>query len=81
MRSTSWSTPITIDDPETGLHRTVRTAKQAETALHGNWPGDHGSRYHEAEQACEQALHGEAAPGKARQAFIAAAIEAHLHVG
>ena len=80
MRSTVWNNPITIDDPETGLHRTVKTAKQAETALHQNWPGSHGSRYHDAEQVCEAVVHGEAEPRKARQAFIAAAIEAHLRV-
>jgi hypothetical protein len=80
MRSTAWNTPITIDDPETGLHRTVKTARQAEKVLHKNWPGTHGSRFHDAELACDAVMHGDAAPRKARQAFIAAAIEAHLHL-
>lgn len=80
MRSTAWNTPITIDDPETGLHRTVKTARQAKKLLHRNWPGNHGSRFHDAEVACEEVIHGDAAPRKARHAFIAAAIEAHLHL-
>ena len=80
MRSTAWNTPITIDDPETGLHRTIKTARQAQNALHKNWPGTYGSRYHDAEQACEEVIHGQAVPRKARHAFIAAAIEAHLHL-
>lgn len=80
MRSTAWNNPITIDDPETGLHRTVKTARQAQNLLHENWPDTHGSRYRDAEQACEEVVHGKAAPRKARKAFIAAAIEAHLHL-
>lgn len=80
MRSTAWNNPITIDDPETGLHCTVKTARQAQDVLHRNWPDTHGSRYRDAEQACEEVVHGEAAPRKARKAFIAAAIEAHLHL-
>lgn len=80
MRSTRWNNPVTVDDPETGLHRTVKTARQAQNMLHRNWPASRGSRYRAAEQACEEVVHGDAAPRKARQAFIAAAIEAHLHL-
>lgn len=80
MRSTSWNTPLTIDDPETGLHKTVKSARQAKNLLHRNWPDTHGSRYHVAEQACEEVISGKAPPRKARHALIAAAIEAHLHV-
>ncbi|MEM5492578.1 DUF982 domain-containing protein [Hoeflea sp. AS16] len=80
MRSTAWNTPITIDDPETGFHRTVKTARQAKNLLHRNWPDAHGSRYHDAEQACDAVIHGDAIPRKARHAFIAAAIEAHLRL-
>lgn len=80
MRSTAWNNPITIDDPETGLHRTVKTARQAQTVLHRNWPDIHGSRFRDAERACEEVVHGDAVPRKARKAFIAAAIEAHLRL-
>ncbi|MDF1610053.1 DUF982 domain-containing protein [Hoeflea sp. YIM 152468] len=80
MRSTAWDIPITIDDPDTGLHRTVRTARHAQAVLQQNWPDRHGSRYRDAERACEKVIHGDAAPRTARQAFIAAAIEAHLHL-
>lgn len=80
MRSTAWNTPLTIDDPETGLHRTVKTARQAKNLLHRSWPDTHGSRYHIAEQACDEVIQGRAPPRKARHALIAAAIEAHLHV-
>ncbi|MEP3439413.1 MAG: hypothetical protein ABJN75_21895 [Hoeflea sp.] len=52
MRSTAWNTPITIDDPETGLHR---------TGMRRGHPW-------------------RCSPRKVRHAFIAAAIEAHLHL-
>lgn len=80
MRSTAWNTPLTLDNPETGFHRTVKSARQAKILLHRNWPETHGSRYHDAEIACEEVIHGEAVPRKARHALIAAAIEAHLHL-
>lgn len=80
MRSTSWNFPITIEDPESRLRRTVKTARHAQTILHRNWPDTSGSRYRDAELACEEAAHGSIAPGDARKAFIAAAIEAHLHL-
>ena len=80
MRSTTWNSPVTVDDPETGLHRTVASARQARALLHGTWPRARGSRYRDAERACEAALEGLCPPQTARKAFIAAAIEAHLHL-
>jgi hypothetical protein len=80
MRPNSWNSPITIEDPETGARRTVKTVRQAKVVLDRCWPSYHGSQYHRAEQACDAVLHGEAAPTKARQAFIAAAVEAHMHL-
>lgn len=80
MRPTAWNSPITIEDAETGVRRTVRTVRQAKVVLDRHWPSCHGSRYHRAEQACAEALRGEAAPAEARQAFIAAAVEAHMHL-
>ena len=80
MRSTAWKNPVTIEDPETGRLRKVKTAREAQALLHRKWPDTAGSRYRDAEQVCEEVIHGEAAPRKARHAFIAAAIEAHLHL-
>lgn len=80
MRPNAWNMPITIEDPETGMRRTVKSVRQAKAMLDRFWPTDHGSQYRRAEQICDQALHGDAAPAKARQAFIAAAVEAHLHL-
>jgi hypothetical protein len=72
--------PITIEDPETGMRRTVKSVRQAKATLDRFWPAYHGSQYWRAERICDQALHGNAAPVDVRQAFIAAAVEAHLHL-
>jgi len=80
MRPNTWTSPITIEDPETGARRTVKTVRQAKVMLDRFWPSDHGSRYQRAEEICDEALHGQAAPVEARQAFIAAAVEAHMHL-
>ncbi|MDB5524966.1 MAG: hypothetical protein JWM58_2729 [Rhizobium sp.] len=80
MASNTWSSPITIENPETGVRRTVRTVRQAKAILDRRWSDYHGSQYDRAEKVCDLVLNGDAAPAKARQAFIAAAIEAHLRL-
>ena len=80
MRPNTWNSPITIENTETGVRRTVRSVRQAKAMLDRYWSVYHGSQYHRAEKVCDEALHGDAEPTKARQAFIAAAVEAHLHL-
>lgn len=80
MNKSTWSHAITIEDPDTHVWRTIRTVRQAQSLLHRQWPNRDGSRYRRAESVCDQALHGKADTEKARQAFIDAAIEAHLHL-
>ena len=80
MRKMTWNLPITIEDPETGAPRTVRTVRQAQSALHDHWPDTTGSRYRAAEAACDSAMQGETETDEARKAFIDAVIEAHLHL-
>lgn len=80
MRSSTWTSPITIEYPETGVRRTVKTVRQAKNVLDRFWSSDHGSQYHHAETVCDAALHGDAAAVQARQAFIAAAVEAHMRL-
>jgi hypothetical protein len=80
MNANTWNPPITIENPETGVVKTVGTARQAKAVLDGFWPSHHGSRYRHAGMACDSAIFGEASPCKARQAFIAAAVEAHLRL-
>jgi hypothetical protein len=80
MQSNSWNSPLVIEDPETGIKRSVSTVREAKAILDRFWPDYHGSQYWRAEKACDDVLHGIVMPIKARQAFIAAAVEAHLHL-
>jgi hypothetical protein len=80
MRPQIWSDPISIENPETGLVRRVKTVRAAKTMLDRFWPNYHGSQYRRAEKVCGDSLSGKADPASARKAFIAAAVEAHFHI-
>ncbi|TDW27278.1 uncharacterized protein DUF982 [Rhizobium azibense] len=80
MKRAIWDTPITLEDPVTGIMRTVKTVRQAKSMLDRSWPAYHGSQYRRAEQICDDALKGGCDGTKARQAFIAAAVEAHFRL-
>lgn len=80
MERTSWASPLKIENPETGVIRTVKTVRQAKTVLDRFWPAYHGSQYIRAERVCEDALKGKSQSSEARRAFIAAAVEAHFHI-
>ncbi|TCU24438.1 uncharacterized protein DUF982 [Rhizobium azibense] len=80
MKQAAWDTPITLEDPETGNMRTVRTVRQAKVMLDRFWPAYHGSQYRKAEKVCDDVLNGGDDETKARQAFIAAAVEAHFRL-
>ncbi|MDO6965010.1 DUF982 domain-containing protein [Rhizobium alvei] len=81
MRKTAWKPAIVVEDPQSGTRTTVRTVRQAFKTLHDHWPDTSGSRYRLADHVCDEVLHGHLEPAEARKAFIAAAIEAHLHLG
>lgn len=75
-----WKSPIYVEDPATGQTSIIRNAKQAKTVLAQAWPAYHGSQFGRAERTCDEALAGSSTPNEARCAFIAAAVEAHLHL-
>jgi hypothetical protein len=58
----------------------VKTVRQAQDMLEGAWAAYRGSQYRRAKKACNEVLDGRSAPITARQAFIAAAVEAHLRL-
>lgn len=80
MHTKPWKSPIWVEDPETGVTRTVKTVREAKTTLDRFWPAYHGSQHHRAEEVCDAALQGKSGPLEARRAFIAAAVEAHFHI-
>lgn len=81
MRKSTWKPMIAVEDPDTHALRTVRTVREARELLRHHWPTHEGSRYRQATAACDGALRGKTDPETARRVFIAAAIEAHLHIG
>jgi len=75
-----WTSPIHVEDPDTGRETTVTDTRQAKDILYHSWPAYHGSQFERAEHTCEEALAGHTSPDEARRAFIDAAVEAHLHL-
>jgi hypothetical protein len=80
MNYKTWSNPVRIENPDTGMVQTVKTIRDAKTVLARSWPIYHGSQYWKAEKICDDVLHGRSDPVEARRAFIAAAVEAHFHI-
>jgi hypothetical protein len=80
MTDNYWNSPILVENPQTGGMQAVRTVRQAKAFLDGLGTLDHGSRYHHAEEVCQAAIAGSTSECEARQAFISAAVEAHLHL-
>lgn len=75
-----WKTEIELENPVSGAHATVATVEEAAEALSHAWPIEGGSQHIRADNICHQAMEDGAPSDAARQAFIAAAIEAHFHI-
>lgn len=75
-----WSKPITFETPRLGNYRTVASTQEAARALVNDWPVQKGRQLKAAQKACMAVLEGRKPPSEARNAFIAAAVEAHVFV-
>jgi hypothetical protein len=80
MSEATWDVPVTLEDPETGMVRTVKSARQAKLVLSLFWPAYRGSQYRRAERVCNAAMQHGCEANVVRRAFIAAAVEAHFHL-
>ena len=63
-----------------GRYRTVKSTEDAAQCLLAHWPRGKGKAYMDAQQACLDALEGASSPELAREAFIAAAMAAKIHI-
>lgn len=74
-----WSSPVRF---EAGLnqHRIVASTHEAARVLIHHWPIREGEAYHEARQACLDALEGKVPAHAARSAFVRACGEAGMCV-
>lgn len=76
----SWSKGVELELHGVGSYRTVKSTEDAAQCLLAHWPTAKGKAYLEAQQACLDALEGSTTPEIAREAFIAAALAAKVHV-
>jgi hypothetical protein len=75
-----WQEPVVLELDGIGRYRIVRNTREAAECLLRMWPVRDGSAYAAAIQMCGYVLRGEQPADYARQDFIAAAVEAFIHV-
>jgi hypothetical protein len=75
-----WSKPITFETPRLGHYRTIASTQEAARALVNDWPVEKGKQLKVARKTCMAVLEGRKPPSDARNAFIAAAVEADVFV-
>jgi len=75
-----WSKPITFETPNLGQYRTIVSTQEAVRALVNDWPLQKGRQLKAARKTCAAVLDGKKPPSEARNAFIAAAVEADIFV-
>jgi hypothetical protein len=76
----NWSKGVELELHGVGRYRTVKSTEDAAQCLLAHWPTGKGKAYQEAQQACLDALEGATSPELAREAFIAAALAAKIHI-
>ena len=80
MNEKWWYEPVVLELDGIGRYRVVRNTQEAAFCLLDQWPVREGRAYKAAIRMCRQVLGGEQPNDYARQDFIAAAVEAFIHV-
>lgn len=75
-----WLEPVVLELDGIGHYRIIRNTSEAVQCLLDKWPVHDGTAYQAAIQTCRCVLRGEQPIDYARQDFIAAAVEAYIHV-
>lgn len=76
----NWSKGVDIELHGAGSYRTVKSTEEAAQCLISHWPRGKGEAHQHAQRACLNALEGALPPELAREAFIAAALAAKIHI-
>lgn len=76
----NWTKGVELEIHGVGKYRIVRSTEDAALCLLTHWPRGKGKAYITAQQACLAALEGRETPENAREAFIAAAMAARIHI-
>jgi hypothetical protein len=75
-----WEKPVLLALEEPGLYVTINTTQAASWAMIENWPTEDGPALDKALLICADVIKGKASNEQARQAFIAAAVEAGIDI-
>ncbi|CZT33899.1 DUF982 domain-containing protein [Rhizobium sp. 9140] len=75
-----WQQPVLLELDGIGDYRAVRNTREAAEVLLDRWPTHEGVAYKAAIRMCRYVLNGEQPADYAREDFIAAAVEAYIHV-
>lgn len=75
-----WKEPVVLELEGIGDYRAIRSTREAAEVLLDKWPTHEGDAYKAAIRMCRYVLRGEQPEDYARQDFIAAAIEAFIHI-
>ena len=77
LNDVQWTRPVTIR-LQCGLEKTFAGIYDALDFLENEWPLRHGERHHRAVKTCRAALNGVVPAFVAREAFMAACLEAGM---
>lgn len=80
MDQKRWTAPVTVFTGKPGKMRLIASTADAGEFLLLRWPKEPGPAHLAAREACLAVLDGEQPPGFAREAFVAAAVEADILV-
>jgi hypothetical protein len=80
MNEKWWHEPVVLELGGFGRYRTIRNTREAAECLLAQWPVREGVAYTAAIRMCGHVLRGDQPIDYARQDFIAAAVEAFIHI-
>ena len=75
-----WQQPVVLELGGIGDYRIIRNTREAAEVLLDKWPTHEGAAYGAALRMSRYVLNGEQPEDYAREDFIAAAVEAFIHV-
>ncbi len=75
-----WEKPVLLALEEPGVYVTINTTQAASWAMIEDWPTEDGPALDKALLICADVIKGKASNEQARQAFIAAAVEAGIDI-
>jgi hypothetical protein len=76
----NWQMPVVLANTEAEAFVVVRNSMEAAAYLLEFWPKQYGAAFYKAIHLCTDALDGDVEDEEARDAFLAAAHDAHIAI-